>query len=171
MSYHHMFFVFRERISTGEVTRRMHMEEWSHYTSYTLLTPSFSSTTSFSSTLALRESDAVFERLRAEIALLEQRSADFKRILGELTGLVEKVKEMDRAAAAGRVQVPEALVKKIEENRGFQVVFAEEEEGWRQSEPPRLPISSSKTSMPPLPGQPRTEPMGRFRAIRSRFGL
>ncbi|KAI0298374.1 hypothetical protein B0F90DRAFT_1669103 [Multifurca ochricompacta] len=78
-------FAFRERISPGEITRRIHVEEWHRYCR-----------TKEEVTDTPSQMDDMFARIRNEIGAMERRSGDFKRMVDELVGLVDEMQERER---------------------------------------------------------------------------
>ncbi|KAI0249301.1 hypothetical protein BJV78DRAFT_707346 [Lactifluus subvellereus] len=84
-NYADSIFAFRERISSGEITRRIHVEEWQRYC-YTkeaaMDTPS--------------QMDDMFTRIRNEIGAMERRSKEFKSMVDELVRMVDDMQERER---------------------------------------------------------------------------
>ena len=73
---------FRERISSGEITRRIHLEEWHLY-----------SRIKEEDEDTAAEMDDMFARIRVEIATMEKRSAEFKRMVDELVRMVREMQD------------------------------------------------------------------------------
>ncbi|KAI0049513.1 hypothetical protein FA95DRAFT_1556808 [Auriscalpium vulgare] len=166
-THHQMFIVFRERISIGEVTRHMHVEEWNRYTKDAWLDMLNPTSTVPSATLMQRESDVVFERLREEIGKLEQRSEDFKRILDELHALVGRVQELNHGALANTITASRSsrLLKKTLGRSG------EPMDDDDRDEP--SPVDTFEKRLSPLRPQETVagKKSGALAALRSRFGL
>ncbi|KAI9438177.1 hypothetical protein H4582DRAFT_2148458 [Lactarius indigo] len=87
-NYVDSIFTFRERISPGEITRRIHVEEWHRYCR-----------TKEDTTDTPPQMDDMFARIRNEIGAMERRSQDFKKMVDELVGLVDEMQERERARA------------------------------------------------------------------------
>lgn len=84
-NYADSIFAFRERISTGEITRRIHLEDWFRYVrakDSEVDTPS--------------QMDDMFARIRDEINGMERRSADFNRMVDDLCRMVEEMQRVER---------------------------------------------------------------------------
>jgi hypothetical protein len=84
-SYADSIFAFRERISPGEITRRIQVEEWHRYCQTKekkVDTPS--------------QMDDMFARIRNEIGAMERRSKEFKSMVDELVRLVDEMQERER---------------------------------------------------------------------------
>ena len=89
-NYADSIYAFRERISTGEITRRIHLEDWHRY----MRTKDNSEAADTAS-----EMDGMFARIRQEIAGMERRSAEFKRMVDELVRMVEEMPNYTRIHA------------------------------------------------------------------------
>ena len=84
-NYADSIFAFRERISPGEITRRIHVEEWHRYCHAKEGVADNPS-----------QMDDMFTRLRNEIGAMEQRSKEFKGMVDELVRLVDDMQERER---------------------------------------------------------------------------
>lgn len=96
-NYANSIFAFRERISTGEVTRRIHLDGWLRYThakDAEVDTPS--------------QMDDMFARIRNEINAMERRSADFKRAVDDLVRMVEEMQRVERWSTGAKDRIPRA---------------------------------------------------------------
>lgn len=97
-NYADRIFAFRERISTGEITRRIHLEDWLRYTydkeGAEADTPS--------------QMDDMFARIRNEIGAMERRSADFKRAVDDLVRMVEEMQRIERWSTGAKDRTPRA---------------------------------------------------------------
>ena len=84
-NYVNSIFAFRERISSGEITREIHVEQWHRYCSTKENTADTQS-----------QMDDMFVRIRNEISAMERRSREFKKMVNELVGLVDEMQERER---------------------------------------------------------------------------
>ncbi|KAI0059951.1 hypothetical protein BV25DRAFT_999806 [Artomyces pyxidatus] len=89
-----MFMVFRESISHGVVTRCMHVEEWKRFVDEKAV--------EYDDEGAM---EALFDRLRSEIGMLEGRSVAFKGMITELAQLVLSVRDLERAAVLSQARM------------------------------------------------------------------
>ena len=132
-NYADSIFTFRERISPGEITRRIHVEEWHRYCRTkedAMDTPS--------------QMEDMFVRMRNEISAMERRSKDFKKMVDELVGLVDEMQEMERLGgfANGLARSP-----RIPHTRTGLVHSSSDLQGT-----PMLADSRTRLPPPPLPG-------------------
>jgi hypothetical protein len=103
-SYVESVFAFRERISPGEITRRIHLEEWHLYMRIKIEeiddTPS--------------QMDDMFAKMRNEIGGMERRSKEFKSMVDELVrmvaGMQEIVAKLQQGTAGGLRIQPDGFV-------------------------------------------------------------
>ena len=99
-NYADSIFAFRERISTGEITRRIHLEDWFRYIrakDEEVDTPS--------------QMDDMFARIRNEINGMERRSADFKRMVDDLGRMVEEMQRVEQWSIAANGRIPRSAVQ------------------------------------------------------------
>ena len=100
-NYADSIFAFRERISMGEITRRIHLDDWLQYIRAKedeADTPS--------------QMDDMFARLRNEINGMERRSADFKRMVDDLVRMVEEMQRVvERWSTAANDGIPRGAVQ------------------------------------------------------------
>jgi hypothetical protein len=91
-SYVDSIFAFRERNSPGEITRRIHLEEWHRY-------------------MRIRneerddtqpQMDDMFAKMRNEIGGMERRSKEFKSMVDELIRMVAGMQEIVRLRQGAR---------------------------------------------------------------------
>ena len=85
-SYVDSIFAFRERISHGEITRRIHLEEWQVY--MRIKDGEMDDTQS--------QMDDMFAKMRNEIGGMERRSKEFKLMIDELIQMVAGMQEIER---------------------------------------------------------------------------
>jgi hypothetical protein len=79
-NYADSIYAFRERISPGEITRRIHLEDWHRYMR-----------AKDEAVDTASEMEDMFARIRHEIGGMERRSAEFKRMVDELVRMVEEM--------------------------------------------------------------------------------
>ena len=106
-SYVESVFAFRERISHGEITRRIHLETWHVYMR----------TTDGVTDHTQSEMDEMFARMRDEIDGMERRSKEFKSMVDALVRMVAGMREIAKlrlgegGAGAGGLQIrPDGFV-------------------------------------------------------------
>ncbi|KAI9447140.1 hypothetical protein BJY52DRAFT_1313337 [Lactarius psammicola] len=144
-NYVDSIFTFRERISPGEITRRIHVEEWHRYCR-----------TKEGTTDTPSQMDDMFVRMRNEISAMERRSQDFKKMVDELVGLVDEMQERERIGgfANGLARGP-----RIPQARAGLVHSSSDLQGTRI-------LADSRARLPPLPpgaagGSPPRQPSSR----------
>ncbi|KAI0301385.1 hypothetical protein BC826DRAFT_1183354 [Russula brevipes] len=76
-------FTFRDRISPGEVTRRNHLEDWQRY-----------SRDKDEEEDTPAQMDDMFARIRTEVDAMERRSMAFRRMVDQLVGMVDEMREV-----------------------------------------------------------------------------
>ncbi|KAI0315287.1 hypothetical protein OF83DRAFT_364892 [Amylostereum chailletii] len=112
---HKLFSDFREQMSTGSVTRSLHLERWREYTSTRAGKEDHEATM-----------ENMFDLVRAEIATLEQRAKDFRGMVKELKNLVDQAQNLECAhvgGGPGELTIPGvspsriAFLKNIEKRR------------------------------------------------------
>ncbi|KAN0139321.1 hypothetical protein V8E53_002822 [Lactarius tabidus] len=132
-------FTFRERISPGEVTRRIHVEEWHQY-----------HRTKEDTTDTPSQMDDMFVRMRNEIGAMERRSKEFKKMVDELVGLVDEMQERERLGgfANGLARGP-----RIPHSRGGLVRSSSDLQGM-----PVLADSRARLPPPPIPSAVHRSP-------------
>jgi len=96
-NYVDSIFAFRERISVGEITRRIHLDDWSQYIHAKEDEADMPS-----------QMDDMFARLRKEINGMERRSADFKRMVDDLVRMVEEMQRVEQWSTAANDRIPRA---------------------------------------------------------------
>ncbi|THH11966.1 hypothetical protein EW146_g7866 [Bondarzewia mesenterica] len=79
-----LIYAFMETASEGEINREMHIEEWTRY--------SRAKSQDDDDTPSMIH---LFDRMRDEIALLEEKSSRFRRMLEEFLVLVAQVEDMN----------------------------------------------------------------------------
>lgn len=79
-NYADSIYAFRERISPGEITRRIHLEDWHRYMR-----------SKDEAVDTASDMEDMFARIRHEIGGMERRSAEFKRMVDELVQMVEEM--------------------------------------------------------------------------------
>jgi hypothetical protein len=84
-SYVDSIFAFRERISPGEITRRIHLEDWHIYMRLKVEEDDTQS-----------QMDDMFAKMRNEIGGMERRSKEFKLMIDELVRMVAGMQEIVR---------------------------------------------------------------------------
>ena len=93
-NYIDTIYTFRERISPGEITRRIHLEDWHRY--ILVRVEDMNDTQS--------QMDEMFAKIRNEISEIERRIKEFKAMVDELVRMVGAMQETERvrqAAMAG----------------------------------------------------------------------
>jgi hypothetical protein len=90
-NYIDTIYVFRERISPGEITRRIHLEEWRRYT--------YTRAEELDDTQS--QMDEMFAKIRNEIGGMERRIKEFKAMVDELIRMVGSMQEIERVRQAG----------------------------------------------------------------------
>jgi hypothetical protein len=93
-NYVDTIYTFRERISPGEITRRIHLEDWHRYILVRVEEMNDTQT----------QMDEMFAKIRNEISGIERRIKEFKGMVDELVRMVGAMQEMERvrqAAMAG----------------------------------------------------------------------
>src|SRR6267154_5597482 len=83
-SYVESIFAFRDRISPGEITRRIHLEEWHRYVRVKVEEKDDTSS----------QMDDMFAKMRTEIGGMERRSKEFKSMVDELVRMVADMQEI-----------------------------------------------------------------------------
>jgi hypothetical protein len=138
-NYADSIFTFRERISPGEVTRRIHVEEWHQY-----------HRTKEDTTDTPSQMDDMFVRMRNEIGAMERRSKEFKKMVNELVGLVDEMQERERLGgfANGLARGP-----RIPHSRGGLVRSSSDLQGM-----PVLADSRARLPPPPIPSAAHRSP-------------
>lgn len=150
-NYADSIFTFRERISPGEITRRIHVEEWHRYRR-----------TKENTTDTPSQMDDMFVRMRNEIGAMERRSKEFKTMVDELAGLVEEMQERERLGgfANGLARGPliphsrarAGLVHSSSDLQGMPVLA----DSRARLPPPPLPLPGTASGSPPR--QPSSRP-------------
>ena len=79
-NYADSIYAFRECISPGEITRRIHLEDWHRYMR-----------AKDEAVDTASQMEDTFARIRHEIGGMERRSAEFKRMVDELVRIVEEM--------------------------------------------------------------------------------
>jgi len=79
-NYADSIYAFRERISPGEITRRIHLEDWHRYMR-----------AKDEAVDTASEMEDMFARIRHEIGGMERRSAEFKQMVDELARMVKEM--------------------------------------------------------------------------------
>lgn len=79
-NYADSIYAFRERISPGEITRRIHLEDWHRYMR-----------AKDEAVDTASQMEDMFARIRHEIGGMERRSAEFKWMVDELVRMVEEM--------------------------------------------------------------------------------
>ncbi|TFY74437.1 hypothetical protein EWM64_g9577 [Hericium alpestre] len=123
--------VFIETIAPGEITRRIHAEDWRRYVS--------ERAAEYDDEAAMT---SLFDRMRTEIRVLQQRSRDFRKMVGDLSDLVRHLREIaGQAPCEDRAADKEAAAKEWTPRK---LIF-------KRGPVATPPISSSRTKLPPLP--------------------
>ena len=94
-NYIDAIYAFRERISPGEITRRIHLEEWHRYMR----------TRDEETGDTQPQMDDMFAKIRTEITGMERRIKDFKLMVDELVRMVGAMKGIDRLRQEGARRV------------------------------------------------------------------
>ena len=94
-NYIDAIYAFRERISPGEITRRIHLEEWHRYMR----------TRDEETCDTQPQMDDMFAKIRTEIAGMERRIKEFKLMVDELVRMVGAMKGIDRLRQEGARRV------------------------------------------------------------------
>lgn len=131
-NYVDSIFTFRERISPGEITRRIHVEEWHRYCR-----------TKEDTTDTPSQMDDMFARIRNEIGAMERRSQDFKKMVNELVGLVDEMQERERVGGFANGIARGPRISQARARAGL--VHS-------SSDTPILANSRARLPPPPLPG-------------------